>query len=219
MFNDSADTQDVPVWDFLLRLLHWWNAVFLLAQIGSGSFVMLQRENLPETSFQTLVDIHSATGYALAAGIFTRIIWLFIGPQTAHWKDLLPLKAYQRAELVDTLKFYLTGLRGDGPLYFAHNALAGLIYLGFFIVALTQVVSGAILLETLADERKGSDLLEFHEIGFFLLGAFVVAHLVAVVVHEIVEDRGLIRAMLFGHKRFTDVEIKAIKNNHNIEEE
>lgn len=217
MRKPSSDVREVSVWDLVLRLLHWWNALFLLAQLTSGTLMVLRRDDVSEAGFQTIVDIHSAAGYALAAGVFTRLIWLIIGPPTAQWRDLLPLKPYQRRELVATLRFYLKGLRGEAPVYLAHNAFAGVVYVAFFVIACTQVVGGAILLEMLPQDRLGSSLHEFHEIGFFLLILFVVAHLIAVVVHEVVEDRGLVRAMLSGRKRFTPKEIHQLKQNHKLE--
>lgn len=201
----------VPVWDPLLRILHWWNAAALFGQVATGlSFAVIGDGLVPETK-ATLVTVHSVFGYAFGAGVTLRILWLFMGPYEASLRDMLPVTRRGVAVFVDTIKFYLRGLRGTPPLYFAHNTFAGPIYAGFFLLAVVQVVTGATTLGLPADDRAASDVLLVHGINFLLILLFIPAHIFAVFVHELVEKHSIISAMVHGRKAFTDEEMEILK--------
>ena len=201
------------VWDPLLRALHWWNAVTLLTQISLGTFIALLPEKIPHEFEESLITTHALVGYLFGAGLFTRVIWLFIGPPAARWKDMLPVTKKQRKTFLDTIKFYAGFLKGKAPLYKAHNPVAGIIYALFFIIASVQVVTGALTFN-LADElREKSVFLEFHEVFYLLIVFYIIAHVFAVAVHEIVERHGLISAMFHGNKGFTEEEWESLKED------
>ncbi|MBI5682044.1 MAG: cytochrome b/b6 domain-containing protein [Deltaproteobacteria bacterium] len=84
------------VWDPIVRVLHWWNAITLFSQIITGSIILIFGSEIHGGIRDNLVNIHSISGYMFAAGVFTRILWLFIGPPSAKWRDLLPLTSAQR---------------------------------------------------------------------------------------------------------------------------
>lgn len=195
-----------PAWDILLRILHWWNAATMLLQIATGSIILIMGDTLQKVGGEWLIAVHSICGYLFAAGVFTRILWLFVGSPSASWRDILPLTANQRKVLVDTLRYYISGLRGAAPLYKAHNPFAGLVYAGFLALAAVQAVVGAILLYLPPEQRDKSILLDWHETGYFLLILYVAAHVFAVFVHELAERHGLIPAMIHGKKTFTEEE-------------
>ncbi|MBI5326926.1 MAG: cytochrome b/b6 domain-containing protein [Deltaproteobacteria bacterium] len=195
-----------PVWDPLLRILHWWNASTMLLQVTTGSIILILSEKLEDGADGWLVTTHAVCGYLFAAGILTRILWLFVGSPTASWRDILPLTANQRKVLVDTLRYYASALRKTPPLYLAHNTFAGLVYAVFFLLAGAQAITGAILLNLPPDQRDKSILLDWHEAGYFLLILYVAAHVFAVFVHEWAERHGLIPAMIHGKKTFTQEE-------------
>ncbi len=201
------------VWDPLLRGLHWWNAATISMQLFTGALLVFVCDDHHEGGYgPTLIIIHSIVGYLVGAGLLTRIIWLFSGPESARLGDLLPLASSQRKVFVDTLRFYTRLLRGTPPLYKAHNSFAGVIYLLFFVVASMQVVSGAMSLKLSEEVRKDSFAFELHELGFMLIIAFILAHVFAVFVHELVERHGLISAMVNGRKTFTEEEWKRLED-------
>ncbi|MCK4739621.1 MAG: cytochrome b/b6 domain-containing protein [Deltaproteobacteria bacterium] len=148
------------VWDPLLRGLHWWIALTTFIQVGVGALFMFFEDSLSEGLEDTLIDIHGVVGYLFGAGILVRILWLFIGPPTASWRDMVPIKPPQRKVFFDTIKFYLSFLRGKAPLYKAHNTFAGPIYLAFFFVAALQITSGVMLLDS-HDEGASVQLFSF----------------------------------------------------------
>jgi Ni/Fe-hydrogenase 1 B-type cytochrome subunit len=195
-----------PVWDPLLRALHWWNALTLLFQIITGSIVLFFGGVIEGPLRQGLTNVHGFTGYMFGAGLLTRILWFFIGPPSARWRDLLPLTKTQRRVLIETLRYYAGGLRGDPPLYFAHNPFAGIVYGVFFLLASAQVVTGVITLNMPENLREGSLVFTWHGIGYYFFIFYVLAHVFAVFVHELVERHSLISAMVNGKKAFTQEE-------------
>lgn len=201
-----------PVWDPLLRSLHWWNVLTLLMQIASGSVILFYGEGITGPHRQVLVNLHAFTGYMFGAGLLTRILWLFTGPPSASWRDILPVTRHKRRVLVETLGYYAGGLRGAPPLYLAHNPFAGVVYAVFFVVAAIQVTTGSFTLNMPADLRGDSLYLTLHVLGYFFLVFYVIAHVFAVFVHEIVERHSLISAMVNGTKAFTDGEWQELKD-------
>ena len=194
------------VWDHLLRVLHWWNAITLFSQIITGSIILIFGSEIHGGMKDNLVNVHSISGYMFAAGVLTRILWLFIGPPTARWRDLLPLTSSQRKVFMDTLRYYASALRKVPPLYLAHNPFAGIIYSIFFLAACAQVVTGVVMLNLPEELRSKSPLLIWHDAFYYFMIFYVVAHLFAVFIHELVERHGLISAMVHGSKTFKEEE-------------
>lgn len=196
------------VWEPVVRVLHWWMAITLLVQFALAGVILAEDGlGLSEAGEHGLVTVHAVFGFAFGAGLLARILWLFLAPGSASWRDLLPLTASQRQTLRATARHYLGGFRGEAPFYRAHNPLAGLAYTAFFVVGASQVITGAGLF-TLGEDRLGEAWEEVHEIGFWLLAIFVVAHLVMVAVHDLTERRGLVSAMINGRKLFTIEELE-----------
>lgn len=195
------------VWDPVLRILHWWNALGVLIMIALGSVLLAEDAlGLGEAGEERLVLVHGSVGFALAAGILTRILWLFVTSGTASWRDILPLTAKQRATLTATLRYYFSGFKGEPPFYRAHNPLAGLAYAAFFVIAAAQVGTGAVLFSSEGELAEAWEAV--HEWGFFLIIAYTVVHVVMVFVHDTKEHHGLASAMIGGKKLFTEGEFQ-----------
>jgi Ni/Fe-hydrogenase 1 B-type cytochrome subunit len=209
---EKSDHVEIPVWDPVLRCLHWWNAAMLTIQLLTGVLFLLDNDEATTNSARgTIEQVHGFVGYALAAGVLTRLLWLFIGPETASWRDLLPITRPQRRLALATLRSYTRANRRPAPAWFGHNPLAALAYLAFFLIASVQVVAGVNLLNMPAADRDGTLLLEVHETGFFLLAGYVTLHLSAVFFHQFGERRPLIQALFTGRKRFSEEELAAIE--------
>ena len=199
-----------PVWDPLLRALHWWMALAMMAQFTSGATLLALGNDMSDTLMGKIDIIHYVGGYAFAAGLVLRIIWLFVGPPPARWRDFLPLTPAQRRIWRETLFCYLSGFRRPISAYRGHNAFAGPAYLAFFLIAAAQIALGISLSLMPDSEAMHSPLMVMHEWGFFLLLAFVMVHVVLVMAHEIAGRHGLISAMIHGHKGFTESEHQAL---------
>ena len=212
----ATDTRYIlhPVWDPLLRALHWWMALAIMAQFTSGTILLTLGNDMSDALMGKIDIVHYYGGYAFAAGLVLRIIWLFVGPPTARWRDLLPLTPAQRRIWRETLLCYLSGFRRPISAYRGHNAFAGPAYLAFFVIAAAQVILGITLSLMSDSEAMTSPLMTVHEWGFFLLLAFVIVHVALVIAHEIAGRHGLISAMIHGHKGFTEPEYQALHADH-----
>lgn len=195
------------VWDPLLRLLHWLNAICVLILIFLGGILYLRAQlELTRSAIGLFASLHVYTGYILAGGVLIRWIWLFTGPPLSTWRDIIPYKKNQIQVVRDTVRFYIGLFKGEPPFYVAHNPFAGIAYMVFFVVVGMQVIEGLILSQTpLSPEgvRQAPKLLVMsHRIGFVIIILFVIAHIVAVVVHELVERRSIVSSMIHGSKAF-----------------
>lgn len=196
----------VTAWDAVLRFLHWWNVLFVSVQVATGAIFMLSGDGLGKGLEARLIFIHAASGFLFGGGLFARIIWLFIGPQSASWRDMLPITSGQWSAIAETIRFYLRGFKGTISPCLAHNAFAGPVYLGFIVIAAVQVASGSVLLGLPAKLRENAIALDFHDAGFVLILAYIGAHLLAVFVHELTERHGIVPAMIHGKKMFTQAQ-------------
>jgi len=196
----------VIAWDPVLRFLHWWNVCFMSVQVLTGAVFMLSGSGLDKGLEARLISIHAASGLFFGGGLFSRILWLFVGPKAASWADMLPVTSGQWAGIAETIRFYLRGFKGSLSPSLAHNALAGPVYLGFFVIAAMQVASGSMLLGLPDKLRSNSPALDMHEAGFALILAYIGAHLLAVFVHELTERHGIVPAMIHGRKQFTQTQ-------------
>ena len=214
----ATDTRYIlhPVWDPLLRALHWWMALAMMAQFTSGTILLTLGNDMSNVLMGKIDIVHYYGGYAFAAGLVLRIIWLFVGPPAARWRDLLPLTPAQRRIWRETLFCYLSGFRRPISAYRGHNAFAGPAYLAFFLIAVAQIALGISLSLMPGSEAMNSPLMVMHEWGFFLLLAFVIVHVVLVIAHEIAGRHGLISAMIHGHKGFTESEYQALQPDLNV---
>lgn len=80
------------VWDAPVRWFHWINFVCVVAAAGLG-FLFLYRESFLIDSTEAKLAIkaaHIIVGYVLAANLFGRLVWGFIGNRHARWRAVLP---------------------------------------------------------------------------------------------------------------------------------
>ena len=186
------------VFDPLLRLLHWFNAlaiVFLLA-------TELAAESLEKGPVREAVwHGHVLVGYGLIAGLALRLVWGLVGPRRARWGDFFHFPVWLCRQKADTTAF-------------GHDAWASLAYLGLYGVLIGMGATGLVAaagyfqLGPLADSGITKELAhsfkEVHELGANLIWAFIALHIGALIFHE---RRGtpMAQAMVSGYQyRVTD---------------
>jgi len=218
----------VRVWDGTIRLTHWWNAIATLLLLALGGILYLRDVfKLPDAVKDTLITVHAAVGFALAAGLAIRIIYLFAEPgKASNWRDLLPHTRTQFELALRTLRYYAGGFKGECPLYFAHNPLAGMAYGAFFVFASMQALTGAAMyllgdgvapayaheghFQAPPQTWPPAWLVLIHDVDALLIALFIIAHLAALALHDLVETRGLASSMISGNKFFSDDEIREL---------
>lgn len=186
------------VYDPLVRLLHWWNALAIV-MLAATSQIAEWMEDGPhgDAGWQ----VHVVCGYALALGLGLRLARGFVGPASARWSDLWHPAAWGEALRTRRLA------HGRG---FGHDPLASAAYLGAFVLMALMVGSGLGLAAAefgagpLAGWEKPLHNLrhtikEAHEAGFYLILGFIAVHIAALIFHE---KRGvpLAQSMVSGYQ-------------------
>ena len=215
----------IPVWDGTVRLCHWVNAVSVTLLLGLGAFRYFgDALEISDAGQALVIDAHALVGFVFAVSLIGRVIYLFVGPMPAHWRDVVPHGREPWRLLRKTVRYYLTGFRGECPLYFAHNPLAGVAYTAFFAIALVQVISGASMYllgegvaaahahdlsaHSLEESWPPLWLVVTHMFGAACILLFIFTHLSALFIHDLCEKRGLVSSMIGGYKFFSEEECR-----------
>lgn len=176
-------TEGTKVWDVPTRLVHWLMA-------GLFAFSWWSAEN-------RMMEWHYLSGLSLLGLVAFRLIWGFIGSNTARFGNFInsPAKVIAYA-------------RGKSAAYFGHNPLGGYSALVMLLLLTIQVTSG--LFATDVDGLESgplSFLISFdqsrtaaaiHELSFNILLALVALHILAIVFYLVVRKRNLIVPMITG---------------------
>lgn len=200
----------IKVWDPLIRIFHWSLVVFFTIAFLTG---------------EEAESLHVYAGYVVIGLVIFRILWGFIGPEHARFKDFVfgPGKVIQ----------YLRSLASGSPQrYVGHNPAGG--YMVVLMLATLLVVTftglkayaaeghGPLAANTEisvisfakaekkndkengAGERgknKGDEYWEeIHEAASNFMLGLIVLHILGVVVYSRLHKENLVRAMITGEK-------------------
>ena len=181
----AVPAPDVRVWDGLLRLTHWSFPLLIL--------VMWWTAENDKWAW------HRRTGLVLLGILAFRVLWGFIGPETARF-----------ASFVKGPKAVLAYLRGDtgaGPAI-GHSPLGGWSTMVLLGAMLAQVSMGLFAgdpydgmtgpLNPLVGVMLADTITEWHETFFNVLAGLIVLHLAAIVFYASVKHDDLVSPMLSG---------------------
>jgi cytochrome b len=174
--SGAAVAPTIPVWDPLVRVLHWTLAAGFL-----GAFLLSSPR-----------DLHETLGWIAVSAVAVRVVWGFIGTQHARFADFVTTPggflAYARATL-----------GGREPRFVGHNPAGGAM-----VVALLTVVAALGLTGWMMglDAFWGAGWLEsLHEtVGNIGIG-LVLFHWLGVAWESLRHRENLARAMVTGRKR------------------
>jgi cytochrome b len=182
---------NIKLWDLPVRLIHW-------------SFVLL----LPAlwwTHKTGDLDTHKLLGYVMLGLVVFRVLWGFVGSETARFASFLKGPGAVIA--------YLKGLgsKETRPVV-GHNPLGGWSVivllallalqtgLGLFAQDVDGIESGP--LTYLVSYDTADAARELHEIVFNAILGFVGLHILAVLYYLLAKRDNLVRPMVTGRKRF-----------------
>jgi cytochrome b len=195
--------QSIRVWDIVVRFGHWMlAALFFTAYFTEGEPTWL----------------HTSAGYGVLIVIAFRILWGFIGPEHARFRNfvypLADVRAYLQGLLARQPKHYLghnpagglmillllaalTGTAGSGMAYFAAEKGRGPV------AAAAALMRGEPLRDDGRYTKVGSKRFwhETHEILANAALALVLVHIAGVVVASALHRENLVRAMVTGRKQ------------------
>jgi len=198
MSDQSQNLQTVPVWDLPTRLFHWTLVALRIAQWLTAEF-------------GSAMDWHVWGGYAILALVVFRLIWGFVGSDTARFSDFVqgPSAA---------LEYVKALLRGETPLYLGHNPMGGWSIVAMLILLSIQAGTGLFANDDIMTEgplyawvSKGTSdwLTTIHKFNFNLLLLVIAVHISAVLFYLFVKRENLIHPMLSGRKHLPPALVSA----------
>ncbi len=184
----------VKVWDPLVRLFHWTLVIgFAIAYLTEDD----------------LLDLHVLAGYTVLGLVLFRILWGFVGPRHARFRDFVYPFATIKQYTLDTLA-------RRGKRYLGHNPAGGAMILLLLVCLLLTCFTGLAIygieekagplagLLAGAGEFQENVVEEIHEFlaNFTLLLVFI--HVGGVIYESLLHRESLVKAMINGYKRAGD---------------
>lgn len=187
----------VKVWDVPTRLFHWTLLAMFVGMWASAENGQLQ--------------IHTKLGVAMLVLVVFRLLWGFVGSQSARFADFVKpgqVKAYLRGEVSENQQ----------P---GHNPLGGLMVLALLGALLVQLGLGLFAadvdsytfdgpLAKLIDSSLAEQVTEWHELWFNVLLGLVGVHVLAIVAYRKLKNTNLVPPMITGHKTLAG-EVKPLR--------
>ncbi len=186
--GSETGLRPVKVWDLPTRVFHW-SVVFLLL----ASWF---------TNRQNWMQLHFVSGYTMLGMLIFRLLWGFLGSETARFRKFL--------------KSPLAGFRHLGKMFvrepdreIGHNAAGGWMVLVLLALLLVQVGTGLGSNDDVSVEgplarhvgKAFSDRLgTIHSINFNLILLAAAAHVGAVLAYWLLKRQNLLRPMITGVK-------------------
>jgi cytochrome b len=194
----ASGLRSAPVYDPVLRTLHWSNAVLVLALLASGLAALLLEFGRLAADLR---DWHGIAGYVLVLGVLGRLLWGGIGPAHARWTAMWQPAAWREA--------WRTRRVFVAPTRFGHHPVASLAYLAAYALMFALVASGLVLLAIKDAHGPFAPwlgwhvefapwTLEIHRLAAYGLLAFVAAHLAALVLHHRLHRLPVAQSMITG---------------------
>ena len=146
----------VKVWDPFIRVFHWSLATLFLVAYATGD----QIEN-----------VHIAAGYAIGGLIALRVVWGFVGPHHARFRNFVrpPREAIPYLRDVVLLR---------APRYLGHNPAGGAMVIALLLVLTGTCITGYMMT---TDAFWGSQWVEdTHKYLANLTMGLVVVHVIGV---------------------------------------
>ena len=169
-----------PVWDWPVRLTHWFFVVAVIAMWWTGE--------------EGLFEWHSKLGYVILTLVVSRLIWGFVGSYHARFTHFV--RGWKA----------VTGYVKEPIETVGHNPLGALSVLALLGILLFQGVTGLFSADDVAFDGPLSYLAgdfshtmtELHEASWAVLQGLIVLHIAAIIFYQWRKKQPLLQAMLRG---------------------
>ena len=177
------------IWDLPTRLFHWGLVVLIFASWLS------EHENW--------MRVHVWCGLTMMTLLLFRIVWGFVGSDTARFTHFMQSPAAAMRHLIHLA-------RREPDTATGHNAAGGWMVLGFLTILSVQVATGLcanddVLTEGPLARIVGKDrsdwLTHIHGVNFTILVVAIVSHVLAIVAYRVLKGHNLVTPMITGKKR------------------
>jgi cytochrome b len=177
------------IWDLPTRVFHWTLVVLIVTSWLSAKLDWMR--------------IHVLCGYSILTLLLFRIVWGFIGSDTARFAGFLksPLAV---------IRHLLHLARREPDTEVGHNAAGGWMVVVMLAILMVQTITGLcanddVLTEGPLARIVGKDrsdwLTHIHSVNFTLIEIVVAAHVLAIVTYRLLKGHNLLWPMITGKKR------------------
>lgn len=179
--------KNILIWDGFIRSFHW-----LLVLCFAGLWY---------TGKQSLFNWHFLIAFLLMTLIITRLIWGFIGSDSAKFSHFIssPSKVFK----------YLKKDKKRKKIILGHNPAGGYMVIAMLAIIILQLVTGLFStddtftdgpLQHLISHDLSLFITKVHSINFDVLLFFIAVHIFAVMIYQI-NKHNLLMPMLTGKQR------------------
>jgi cytochrome b len=177
------------IWDLPTRLFHWSLVVLIFLSWLSARMDWMR--------------VHVVTGLTVLTLLLFRLIWGFIGSDTARFTRFLkgPLPA---------IRHLLHLFRREPDTEVGHNAAGGWMVILMLSLLAIQVGTGLCSnddvftegpLARMAGKDRSDWLTHIHHVNFKLIEIVIVLHVLAIITYRILKGHNLLLPMITGKKR------------------
>jgi cytochrome b len=177
------------IWDLPTRLFHWVLVILIFAAWLSA--------------WRDWMQVHVVCGLSVLTLLLFRLIWGFVGSDTARFSHFLksPFAALQHLRHL---------ARREPDTETGHNAAGGWMVVVLLLLLCVQVGTGLcsnddIFVEGPLAEFVGKDrsdwLTHIHHVNFTLIEIAIALHVLAIVAYRLIKGHNLLLPMITGKKR------------------
>lgn len=169
----------IKVWDLSVRLFHWSLAALFVTAYATGD---------------EIERVHVIAGYSIAVLLVLRIVWGFVGPRYARFRNFVRPPREVLANLCDVALF-------RAPRHLGHNPVGGWMIVALLIVLAATCMTGYMMTTDAFPVAKWVE--EAHETLANVTLGLVLLHVLGVLVSSFQHQENLVKAMVTGRKRAT----------------
>ncbi len=178
----------MKVWDLPVRLFHWAIVVLIFAAWL--------------TQYLNRMDLHMWVGESILSLLLFRLVWGFVGSDTARFTGFLrsPMAALRHLARLP---------RREPDHEVGHNAAGGWMVLLMLALIAVQTATGLFSsdedvteapLMHLISQDQSNRLSYIHDLNFKAIEAVIVLHVLAIAVYALLKRQNLLRPMVTGTK-------------------
>jgi cytochrome b len=187
------------VWDAGVRLFHWALVILIATALWLGYYG------------PPIKTWHFWTGYAIGGLIVFRLIWGFLGGRNARFANFVRgpgAVASYAGELVKPRPSYWNG----------HSPVAALSVIAALLLIALQVVTGLAADDEVFNQGPLANYVSadvrlqassWHELGAYLIMAYVVLHVVMIAFYAVWKRENLVGPMITGKRKVAETETPA----------
>lgn len=228
----EAARTPVYVFDLWVRVIHWvvFFCVILLVITGmyiANPYIIVARNAHEPFVMGTIRVVHFYSAVVFDIAVFARIALMFLGSRYARWDQFIPVTKRRWKNALESLKFYVF-LRRRPPAAIGHDAFDGLIFTLRFLIDLLIIATGFALWSKITSYHSPMTIFHvlipffgglqgarhLHHLLMWLVIAFIVQHVIRVVVLSAIKHDGTIDSMFTGYRYVTQEELTDEDGGH-----